>query len=174
MSRKSPLNTILKGDCVTHLKSLASGSVDMIFADPPYNLQLGGELTRPNNSKVDACDDDWDKFDSFAAYDAFVLKRPGAEADYSAERLARALDQAVFTAQSRIRAVSDFIDTRRGSIGPEARTRLAEATRQLEAAEAKRANSTASLSLKPRSTSSASDSPAHSPMSAIGELIAAR
>ncbi len=72
MSRKSPLNTILKGDCVTHLKSLASGSVDMIFADPPYNLQLGGELTRPNNSKVDACDDDWDKFDSLKTYDDFT------------------------------------------------------------------------------------------------------
>ncbi|MCZ8378497.1 TPM domain-containing protein [Mycobacterium sp. CPCC 205372] len=56
----------------------------------------------------------------------------------AAERLVRALDQAVVTAQSRIRAVSDFIDTRRGSIGPEARTRLAEAGRQLEAAQAKR------------------------------------
>lgn len=55
------------------------------------------------------------------------------------ERLARALEQALFTAQSRIKAVSDFIETRRGSIGPEARTRLAEAQRQLEAAEAKRA-----------------------------------
>ncbi len=44
----------------------------MIFADPPYNLQLGGELTRPNNSKVDACDDDWDKFDSLQVYDDFT------------------------------------------------------------------------------------------------------
>jgi hypothetical protein len=58
----------------------------------------------------------------------------------AAERLARSLDQAMFTAESRIKAVSDFIDTRRGSIGPEARTRLAEANRQLEAAQAKRAS----------------------------------
>ncbi len=72
MSKKSPLNTILKGDCVEQLKSLPKGSVDMIFADPPYNLQLGGELTRPNNSKVDACDDDWDKFDSLKVYDDFT------------------------------------------------------------------------------------------------------
>ncbi|WP_158167191.1 TPM domain-containing protein [Mycolicibacterium smegmatis] len=56
----------------------------------------------------------------------------------AAERLARTLEQAIFTAQSRITAVSDYIGTRRGSIGPEARTRLAEATRQLEAAQAKR------------------------------------
>jgi modification methylase len=72
MSRKSVVNTILQGDCVEMLKSLPKGSVDMIFADPPYNLQLGGELTRPNNSKVDACDDDWDKFDSLKAYDDFT------------------------------------------------------------------------------------------------------
>ncbi|OLP02115.1 hypothetical protein BVU76_12010 [Mycolicibacterium porcinum] len=62
------------------------------------------------------------------------------EQQEAAERLARALEQALFTAQSRITAVSDFIETRRGSIGPEARTRLAEAQRQLQAAEAKRAS----------------------------------
>lgn len=61
------------------------------------------------------------------------------EQQEAAERLARALEQALFTAQSRIKAVSDFIETRRGSIGPQARTRLAEAQRQLQAAEAKRA-----------------------------------
>ena len=72
MSRKSVMNTILQGDCVEMLKSLQKGAVDMIFADPPYNLQLGGELTRPNNSKVDACDDDWDKFDSLKTYDDFT------------------------------------------------------------------------------------------------------
>ncbi len=60
------------------------------------------------------------------------------EQQEAAERLARALEQALFTAQSRIKAVSDFIETRRGSIGPEARTRLAEAQRQLQAAVAKR------------------------------------
>ncbi|WP_102143932.1 TPM domain-containing protein [Mycobacterium hubeiense] len=61
-----------------------------------------------------------------------------AEEREATERLTRSLEQALFTAQSRVKAVSDFIDTRRGSIGPEARTRLAEATRQLEAARAKR------------------------------------
>ena len=81
MSRKSPMNTILQGDCVEKLKSLPKGSVDMIFADPPYNLQLGGELTRPNNSKVDACDDDWDKFDSLSVYDDFTRKWLSAARD---------------------------------------------------------------------------------------------
>ena len=66
------LNTILKGDCVAALETLPDKSVDVIFADPPYNLQLEGELFRPDQSKVDAVDDDWDKFDSFAAYDAFT------------------------------------------------------------------------------------------------------
>lgn len=81
MSRKLPINTILKGDCVEKLKSLDAGSVDMIFADPPYNLQLGGELTRPNNSKVDACDDDWDKFDSLQVYDDFTRRWLAAARD---------------------------------------------------------------------------------------------
>jgi modification methylase len=62
---------IHRGDCVEVLRSLPDASVDMVFADPPYNLQLGGDLLRPDNSKVDAVDDDWDKFDSFAEYDAF-------------------------------------------------------------------------------------------------------
>ena len=65
-------DVILRGDCIEVLKSLPDASVDMVFADPPYNLQLGGDLLRPDNSKVDAVDDDWDKFDSFAAYDAFT------------------------------------------------------------------------------------------------------
>lgn len=64
-------DVILRGDCIEVLKGLPDRSVDMVFADPPYNLQLGGDLLRPDNSKVDAVDDDWDKFDSFAAYDAF-------------------------------------------------------------------------------------------------------
>jgi len=59
------------GDCIEILRGLPDKSVDMVFADPPYNLQLGGDLLRPDNSKVDAVDDDWDKFDSFAAYDGF-------------------------------------------------------------------------------------------------------
>ena len=63
---------VLRGDCIERLRGLPDASVDMVFADPPYNLQLGGDLLRPDNSKVDAVDDDWDKFDSFAEYDAFT------------------------------------------------------------------------------------------------------
>lgn len=81
MSKKSPVNSILKGDCVEKLKSLPKGSVDMIFADPPYNLQLGGELSRPDNSRVDACDDDWDKFDSLKVYDDFTRQWLSAARD---------------------------------------------------------------------------------------------
>ncbi len=65
------LNTILAGDCVEELRKIPSKSVDVVFADPPYNLQLGGDLTRPDQSKVDGVDDEWDKFSSFAAYDEF-------------------------------------------------------------------------------------------------------
>lgn len=67
-----PLDQILVGDCIAQLKTLPDKSVDLVFADPPYNLQLDGELHRPNNSKVDAVTDHWDQFDSFAAYDAFT------------------------------------------------------------------------------------------------------
>ena len=66
------LDSIIKGDCVTVLDSLPEKSVDVIFADPPYNLQLDGDLHRPDQSKVDAVDDHWDQFDSFQAYDAFT------------------------------------------------------------------------------------------------------
>lgn len=65
-------DTILIGDCIEQLKSLPDRSVDLVFADPPYNLQLGGDLLRPDNSKVDAVDDAWDQFESFAAYDRFT------------------------------------------------------------------------------------------------------
>ena len=67
-----PLNSIIEGDCLEALSRLPSASVDLVFADPPYNLQLKGDLTRPDTSRVDAVTDDWDKFDSFAAYDAFT------------------------------------------------------------------------------------------------------
>jgi modification methylase len=67
-----PLDTILAGDCIEAMNALPAGSVDLIFADPPYNLQLKGDLHRPDNSKVDAVDDHWDQFDGFAAYDAFT------------------------------------------------------------------------------------------------------
>jgi modification methylase len=74
------LDRVLVGDCVELMNGLPGGSVDMVFADPPYNLQLGGDLLRPDNSKVDAVDDDWDKFadpadrnaTGFAEYDCFT------------------------------------------------------------------------------------------------------
>ncbi|MFO1105895.1 MAG: site-specific DNA-methyltransferase [Amaricoccus sp.] len=65
------LDTILDGDCIEVMRALPEASVDLIFADPPYNLQLRGELHRPDNSRVDAVDEDWDRFASFAVYDAF-------------------------------------------------------------------------------------------------------
>ena len=67
-----PLDSIVRGDCIAAMRALPDKSVDMVFADPPYNLQLGGELFRPDGSHVDAVTDDWDKFDTFAAYDAFT------------------------------------------------------------------------------------------------------
>ena len=67
-----PLNQILHGDCIKILESLPENSIDLIFADPPYNLQLRNELYRPNLTKVDAVDDGWDKFKGFAEYDAFT------------------------------------------------------------------------------------------------------
>ena len=71
-ARTLPLNQILAGDCIEVMNALPEGSVDLIFADPPYNLQLRGDLHRPDNSKVDAVDDAWDQFASFEAYDAFT------------------------------------------------------------------------------------------------------
>ncbi|WP_055048255.1 site-specific DNA-methyltransferase [Devosia sp. A16] len=67
-----PIDTILVGDCIKHMNALPAGSVDLVFADPPYNLQLDQGLTRPDQSRVDGVDDDWDKFDSFAHYDIFT------------------------------------------------------------------------------------------------------
>ena len=63
---------ILLGECVETMKSLPAASVDMVFADPPYNLQLDGALLRPNNSKVDGVDDAWDRFDGLRDYDRFT------------------------------------------------------------------------------------------------------
>ncbi len=71
-SKPEWLDTIIKGDCVEALNKLPDNSVDVVFADPPYNLQLGGDLHRPDHSKVDACDDHWDQFSSFKAYDEFT------------------------------------------------------------------------------------------------------
>jgi len=79
---------VLVGDCVAGMARLPPASVDLVFADPPYNLQLGGELLRPNNSRVDGVEEDWDRFADFADYDRFtrawleaarrLLKRDGA------------------------------------------------------------------------------------------------
>ena len=69
---KLPLNQILQGDCIEILKFLPENSVDLIFADPPYNLQLRKDLYRPNMTRVDAVDDGWDKFEGFAEYDSFT------------------------------------------------------------------------------------------------------
>src|SRR5271169_5810456 len=63
---------IVVGDCVAEMTKLPAASVDLVFADPPYNLQLQGDLKRPDYSRVDAVDDDWDKFSSFSAYDEFT------------------------------------------------------------------------------------------------------
>ncbi|SDE43996.1 modification methylase [Paracoccus isoporae] len=71
-ARPLPLNQILAGDCIEVMNALPEGSVDLIFADPPYNLQLRGDLHRPDNSRVDAVDDHWDQFASFAVYDQFT------------------------------------------------------------------------------------------------------
>jgi modification methylase len=68
---KLPLNLILQGDCIEILNSLPEKSIDLIFADPPYNLQLQQELWRPNMTKVDAVNDEWDQFSSFQVYDEF-------------------------------------------------------------------------------------------------------
>ena len=83
-----PVNSIVKGDCVEVMASFPEKSVDLIFADPPYNLQLEQDLWRPNQTKVDAVDDHWDQFDTFEQYDEFshnwlsacrrVLKETGA------------------------------------------------------------------------------------------------
>jgi modification methylase len=66
------LDRVLVGDSIAELEKLPPKSIDLVFADPPYNLQLAGELHRPDQSLVDAVDDEWDRFDSFEAYDAFT------------------------------------------------------------------------------------------------------
>jgi DNA modification methylase len=68
------LNQILSGNCIEVLHSIPENSVDMVFADPPYNLQLQNDLYRPNNTKVDAVNNKWDKFSSFEAYDKFTCE----------------------------------------------------------------------------------------------------
>ncbi len=65
------LNVVKIGDCIELMERMPEGSVDMVFADPPYNLQLSHELLRPNHTRVEGFDADWDKFNGFAAYDDF-------------------------------------------------------------------------------------------------------
>src|SRR4051812_6957653 len=67
-----PRNEVLQGSCIEVMKKIPPKSVDLVFADPPYNLQLQGELHRPDNSRVAGVDDAWDKFSSFAEYDKFT------------------------------------------------------------------------------------------------------
>ncbi|WP_366657568.1 site-specific DNA-methyltransferase [Fodinicurvata sp. EGI_FJ10296] len=72
---------ILVGDCIAAMQSLEPGSIDCVFADPPYNLQLGGDLHRPNNSRVDGVDEDWDRFENIGAYDKFTREWLSAAAN---------------------------------------------------------------------------------------------
>lgn len=72
MQNNLPLDQIIKGDCITVLDTLPDASIDLIFADPPYNLQLRGDLWRPNMTRVDAVDDAWDQFEDFKSYDQFT------------------------------------------------------------------------------------------------------
>jgi len=67
------LNTVIQGDCVEKLKEIPNNSIDLVFADPPYNMQLKNALYRPNNTKVDGVYDHWDKFASFSEYDNFCV-----------------------------------------------------------------------------------------------------
>jgi len=69
---EAALDRVIEGDCVEAMRALPAGCADLVFADPPYNLQLKSELRRPDNSKVDAVDDHWDQFGSFAEYDRFT------------------------------------------------------------------------------------------------------
>ena len=71
-TKRVTADRIVVGDTVAGMNGLPEGSVDMVFADPPYNLQLNGDLHRPNNTKVDGVEEDWDRFDDLAAYDAFT------------------------------------------------------------------------------------------------------
>src|SRR5438045_9371148 len=67
-----PCDEIITGDCLEAMAGLPAASIDLVFADPPYNLQLSGELHRPDNSRVDGVEEDWDKFAGFAEYDRFT------------------------------------------------------------------------------------------------------
>ena len=72
MAFKLPLDQVVQGDCLEILSGFPSESIDLVFADPPYNLQLNQDLWRPNQTKVNAVDEPWDQFTSFGAYDEFT------------------------------------------------------------------------------------------------------
>jgi modification methylase len=72
LTRELPLDQLLLGDCIHHMRMLPPASIHCVFADPPYNLQLQGQLRRPDESVVDGVDDDWDRFTDFAEYDRFT------------------------------------------------------------------------------------------------------
>ena len=72
MAARQLKDRIIAGDCIEAMRALPKGCADLVFADPPYNMQLGGALTRPDQSHVDGVDDEWDKFEDFAAYDQFT------------------------------------------------------------------------------------------------------
>ena len=67
-------NKIINGDSLEELKKIPRETFDLIFADPPYNLQLKSELTRPDRSKVSAVNDKWDQFENFKKYDDFTYE----------------------------------------------------------------------------------------------------
>ena len=71
---KKILNTIINDDCIKIMNAMEENSIDLIFADPPYNLQLGEHLTRPDNTHVSGVYEEWDNFDSFAEYDSYTRK----------------------------------------------------------------------------------------------------
>ena len=73
MNKTNLRNKIINGNCLEEIKKIPDKSFDLIFADPPYNMQLGENLRRPDNSKVKSVDDDWDKFQNFKSYDEFSL-----------------------------------------------------------------------------------------------------
>ncbi len=71
-------DSVIEGDCLAALARLPESSVDLVFADPPYNLQLSGELHRPDNSRVDGVEEDWDKFAGFGEYDPNTTGSPAS------------------------------------------------------------------------------------------------
>ena len=72
VSAALPVGKVIEGDCIETMRRWPERSVDLVFADPPYNLQLAGDLRRPNHSRVDGVDEEWDKFADFAEYDRFT------------------------------------------------------------------------------------------------------